>query len=73
MDSKLVAQAKVKGVAVPPEKETTVNIGYAPGAGSSSPSTYFTGSLKQLRYYRSTYYEQLALKGELRQSFVFFN
>ena len=61
VDSKLEGQQVISG-AVPSDRSVrTVYIGNTPGL---QPAAFFNGFMKEMRYYRSTYYAQFAAKGK---------
>jgi hypothetical protein len=61
VDTKLERQQVISG-AVPSDRSTRrIYIGNTPGL---QPTAYFNGYMKEMRYYRSTYYIQFADKGK---------
>ena len=63
VDAILEADQILSGLIPSDNSVKTVNIGYTAGLTPSSAS-YFTGLMKEMRYYRSAYYIVYALKGE---------
>ena len=62
VDSKLEGQQVISG-AVPSDRSArTIYIGNTPGL---QPAALFNGYMKEMRYYRSTYYIQFAAKGNV--------
>ena len=61
VDSKLESQQVISGTVPSDRSIRTVFIGNTPGL---QPAAFFNGFMKEMRYYRSTYYIQFAAKGK---------
>ena len=61
VDSKLESQKVISGTVPSDRSARTVYIGNTPGL---QPAVFFNGFMKEMRYYRSTYYIQFAAKGK---------
>jgi hypothetical protein len=61
VDSKLEGQQVISGAAPSDRSARSVYIGNTPGL---QPTAFFNGYMKEMRYYRSTYYIQFAAKGK---------
>ena len=75
VDSKPEGQQILSGAVAADRSVRTVYIGNTPGL---QPAAFFNGLMKEMRYYRSTYYTQFAAKGKemsMKQKIVkyFFN